>query len=131
MKLPEKLPQLRLHVAYVMESWRRIQHHPEAADSIFFGHSYRRWHSFLTTSAIEQLRSGDAKIYLAQGMSDDAVRPETLHIACAELRAVGSSEDVTCDAVAGADHSFTTDDGDPDGWTAVWHRVLEWFLAGE
>lgn len=118
-------------VAYVMESWRRIQQHPEAADSVFFGHSYQRWHSFLTTSAIEELRATDSRIYLAQGMSDDAVRPETLHIACAELRAVRSSEDVICDAVAGADHSFTTDDGGVDGWTAVWHRVLEWFLAGE
>lgn len=116
-------------VAYVLERWKQIQAYPAAADSIFFGHSFRRWYSFLSTSPVEELEHTDARVYLAQGLDDDAVRPETIYMACAEMRARRRSGDVRCDAVPHADHSFALTDGSgTDGWAAVWTRIIDWFL---
>ncbi len=113
---------------YVLEQWRAIQADPQNSEKLFFGHPYRRWSSFLKTSTLEQLRKTDAKIYAAQGTQDRAVAWESFEFLRSELLAHG--KDVTFDPIAGADHSFALSSSGPtsDGWTALFQRILLWFL---
>lgn len=113
---------------YVIESWERIIEDPENADSIFFGHPYRRWSSFLTQSPMAVLPKTRAKIYLAQGTRDNAVTLESFEMLCAHLRSLGAQVD--CDRVEGADHNFTYNvgEGPADGWAHIWLNIITWFI---
>lgn len=115
-------------VRYVQAAWARIRAAPEAADSLFFGHTYRRWHSFLSTSPLEELSQAEAPVYLATGTADEAVTVASFDVLCAHLLSKG--REVVCDRVDGADHSFALAGGAQDGWSALWTRVLDWYLAG-
>ena len=117
-------PEVR--VQHVRDQWSRITAAPEAADSVFFGHPYRRWHSFLSTSPLDELLASTADVYLATGTRDDAVTIESLDVLCAQLLSKGRSP--VCDRVEGADHSFALEDRARDGWSEVWGRVVDWYL---
>jgi len=111
---------------YVYEQWAAIRRQPEAADSIWFGHSYARWASFLADAPVLELARTDAAIYLAQGTRDDAVTVESFDMLRAQLVALG--RDVTARRVEGADHNFDTP-GSTDGWAVQWSALIDWFLA--
>jgi predicted esterase len=112
---------------YVMDAWERIQASPESADSLFFGHPYRRWSSFLSRSPMQALGNTHARIYLTQGTRDEAVTLESFEMLCSQLRS--QRADVVCDRAEGADHNFAyrAGEGPADGWAAAWTRVLEWY----
>lgn len=114
---------------YVLNAWKRIQTYPENSDSLFFGHPYKRWSSFLTQSPMELLEHTRAKIYLTQGTQDDVVTLESFHMLCGQL--ISHNADVTYDLVKGADHNFAHNSAQEpiDGWLTVWAKVLAWYLG--
>lgn len=118
-------------VAYVLEQWTLIQSDPDNVERLFFGHPYRRWSSFLSTSTMEQLLRTEAKMFVAQGTEDRAVAVESFEILRAELLARG--KDATFRRVTGADHNFVIDrDGErTDVWGDAMNELMSWFLAPE
>jgi pimeloyl-ACP methyl ester carboxylesterase len=111
-------------VAAAFDDWKKIQADPESITEFWMGHPYRRWSSFLTRSVVEELKKSKTRIYLAQGSEDKAVSPKSYDIAIAELKTQG--RDVTGDYIVGGDHGFRTE-ANPDGFTKVIDRVLQWF----
>ena len=114
---------------YLLDQWAQVMADPLNADSLFFGHPYLRWSSFLSTSTLEQLLRTNAEIYVAQGTADDAVAFESFDVLRAELLAKG--RDATYDVVVGGDHSFNIETNGQltDGWTPVVQRVFTWFIG--
>ncbi len=78
-------------VHYVLSQWREIQAEPMSAEKFFFGFSYRRWSTLLAASPIEELKKAFAKIYLAQGLDDEAVVPESSDVCTRSCWRRGSS----------------------------------------
>jgi pimeloyl-ACP methyl ester carboxylesterase len=109
--------------AYVMEQWRQVLLEPDRADRFFFGHPFRRWSSFLSTSPADELRSINARVFIAQGTADRAVAPEAADMLFATLAARG--RDACHSRIAGADHSFALPG--TDGWKDVLTAVRDWF----
>jgi pimeloyl-ACP methyl ester carboxylesterase len=114
-------------VQYLLSQWREIQADPLSAEKFFFGFAYRRWATFLASSPIEELTQVKARIYLAQGLDDDAVNPVTSDLLYAQLKAHGKQ--VVYDRVEGADHSFNIK-GKPqvNGWQEQLDRTIKWFF---
>jgi dipeptidyl aminopeptidase/acylaminoacyl peptidase len=117
-------------VRYVRDQWSAIQADPMSTEKLFFGFVYRRWSTFLASSPMEELAQVKVKIYLAQGVDDDAVDPASSDILDAHLRARG--KDVVYDRVEGADHSFNLK-GKPavNGWQEQLARIVAWYLRAE
>jgi len=113
-------------VDYVLDSWQRISDSPYEADSIFFGHSFKRWHSFLSSSPIELLSSSEDRIFVAQGTADVAVPVSSFDMLCAQLISQGLAPE--CLRMDGADHSFRDVNTSEDRWTEVWSVIVDWFL---
>jgi pimeloyl-ACP methyl ester carboxylesterase len=111
--------------AYVVDQWTAIAQDPTSADKTFLGFAYRRWATFLSSSPWTELASGGQRIYLAQGMADDAVDLRSADVLYAQLLAAGRT--VTYDRVPRADHSFTAP-GTADGWRTLMDRIAGWFV---
>lgn len=119
-------------MAHVLKDWAEIQANPESADDYFFGHPYRRWATFLSSSTMEELEGTDARILLIQGAKDKAVAPETMTMTQTHLLSKG--KDVTARMIAEGDHSFNLppEDGERvDGWMRILNMTVDWFLPGE
>jgi pimeloyl-ACP methyl ester carboxylesterase len=113
-------------VNYLLGEWKNILADPDNPDSLFFGHPWRRWSSFLKSSTLEDIEKSRARIYVAQGTEDDAVAPESFDFLKAGLMA--RNRDAIFDLVEGANHSFAFADRREDGWTLLMRRVVSWFL---
>jgi dipeptidyl aminopeptidase/acylaminoacyl peptidase len=112
---------------YVERAWARILADSTNADSLWFGHPYRRWASFLATSPAEKLRLSRAAVFSAQGTADQAVTVESFDVLCAMLLSQGRSR--VCHRVEGADHNFRAADRANDGWAEVLGLVVDWFVT--
>ena len=113
-------------VDYVLNYWQRISNAPVEADSIFFGHTFKRWHSFLSSSPLELLSSSNDQIFVAQGTADVAVPVTSFEMLCAQLISQGLSPE--CLRMEGADHSFRDVNTSEDRWSEVWGLIVDWFL---
>lgn len=116
-------------MAYVLNAWADIQANPDSADEFFFGHPYRRWATFLSTSTMEELESIEARVLLIQGAKDLAVAPETMTMTQTHLTSKG--KDVTAHMIAEGDHSFNLppEEGERvDGWKRILTMTVDWFL---
>jgi predicted esterase len=79
------------------------------------------------SSPIEELPQVRAKIYLAQGVDDDALDPASSDALYAHLRARG--KDVVYDRIEG-DHSFQRKAAPKaDGWQEQMSRIVTWFIG--
>lgn len=114
--------------AWLIDQWKQVLKDPDSADKFFLGHPHRRWTSFLRTSPIEGLVKSRARVFIAQGTADKAVRPASADVLYAELLARG--RDVTYERVEGGDHGFMKD-GSREGWTATHRKAVEWYLERE
>lgn len=112
-------------IDYLLREWRGVLANPDAHDRFFFGHPYRRWSSFLSTSPLRELEGTQARIFIAQGTADLAVSPESADVLFASLTSIG--KDVCYTRQEGADHSFSRPDR--DGWMEVMEQVRAWFLG--
>ena len=107
--------------------WDDVLADSMSAEKLFLGHPYRRWFTFLRSSPIQELTPVDARIYVAQGLEDLSVDPESADVLYAELKALG--KDVTYDRVPGASHAYTIKDRpNENGWQKLLGRVVEWYL---
>lgn len=115
-------------VKYVLEQWQAIQAEPLSAEKFFFGFAYRRWSSFLASSPLEELSQARSKIYLAQGVDDDAVDVASSDALFAQLQAHGKQ--LVYDRVEGADHSFNIKGKQEiNGWQEEFVRIVAWYLT--
>ncbi len=110
--------------------WADVLADSMSAEKLFLGHPYRRWFTFLRSSPMEELASVSARIYIAQGLEDVSVEPESAEVLFAQLKALG--KDVTYDRVPGAGHSFAMKDRPTEsGWQRLLGRVVDWYLADD
>ena len=111
----------------VDEEWAKIKADPMSTEKFAWGHPYRRWSTFLSTSVIEEVAKGTYKVFLASGTKDQAVPVSGFHVAVKELKAKGRKFDSLL--VDGADHGFAKpeDQGKPDGLFKVMDAVLAWY----
>jgi len=113
-------------VDWMVAEWNKVLADPQSTDKFFLGHPYRRWTSFLQTSAVDAILSSKANVFLAQGAADTAVSPTATDVMYAELVARGRR--VTYRRVDGADHGFMVN-GDRQGWVDTIHAAVDWFMA--
>ncbi len=119
-------PEERVRVFLAL--WDDVLADSMSAEKLFLGHPNRRWFTFLRSSPARELTSVDARIYIAQGMEDAAVDPESADMLYAELLALG--KDVTYDRIPGAGHSFAVKDRPSEnGWQMLLERVARWYLT--
>lgn len=111
---------------WMVAEWNKVLADPQATDKFFLGHPYRRWTSFLQSSAVAALLNSKADVFLAQGSADTAVAPAATDAMYAELVARG--REVTYRRVEGADHGFMVS-GDRQGWVDTIHSAVDWFFA--
>jgi pimeloyl-ACP methyl ester carboxylesterase len=99
-------------------------------EKLFLGHPYRRWFTFARSSPMQELESVNARVYVAQGLEDVSVDPESADVLFAQLKALG--KDVTYDRVPGAGHAYTTKDRPTEnGWQKLMGREVEWYLSDD
>jgi predicted esterase len=108
----------------LMSTWTDILKYPLATDRLFFGYTYLRWSSFLSTSVLEQLEKFKGKVFITQGTADKNVSPESAIFLYTGLLAKG--KDVKIELVEGADHSFY-DPKKPNGWAEILTESITWF----
>ena len=110
----------------IFDTVREIQADPNSTSKFAWGHPYRRWSSFLTTSTLDEVLASRAKIYLAHGSLDAVVPVTAFEILRAELVTRGRT--VTAERVEGADHSFTLKGKEPVKFiTGLFIRIIDWF----
>ena len=111
---------------FVVAKWYAIIQSPYSTDKYFWGFTYLRWYSFLSTSVIDELSQYKGSVLILQGEQDKNVNPETAVIAYASLLSKGV--DVTLKMYPGADHSFYIKSGNGNGWETALKDALNWFF---
>ena len=121
-------PEPGVRERFVRTQWDSVLAHPDDPDRLFFGHPYRRWSSFLSSSTLEEVDRTGARLFIAQGDSDEAVSVASFHALSSHLWSRG--RDVTVRFVAGADHSFARSESSVDGWAVMLGEIYRWFEGG-
>lgn len=100
---------------------------PESEEKFFAGHAYKRWSSFATVAAAENLVKTKAHLFLAHGSADQAVPIESFDYLVVELLRHGRT-DVTVRRYPDRDHSFIKVGDDPsnDPFLEVVDEVVAW-----
>lgn len=123
-----QMPTAAQRIDYLENKWQDILKDPGSTSKKFWGFTYLRWSSMLTTSVIDELTAYKGKILLVQGTADKSVHPETAIISYTTLLSKG--KDVQLELLEGADHSFNiTTNPATDGWKLAIQTVTDWFLA--
>lgn len=113
-------------VARLLADVAAIRADPDNPDKFYFGHPYRRWSSFWSSSTLEELLRTDAQIFIAQGTAEGNVALTSFDVLYATLLAHGKP--VTARRVEGADHGFHfADQPARDGWKEIYEAVRNWF----
>lgn len=105
---------------------RQIFARPDSVTDFAWGHTFKRWSSFLRASSSANLQKSRARVYLASGMQDTAVPILSTESMAAELQAAG--RDVTLRRVPEAGHGLTPGNAPPDDEYA---RILQWYEQGK
>ncbi|RRJ92901.1 alpha/beta hydrolase family protein [Flavobacterium macacae] len=120
------MPTSEQRLQYLTNRWKDILADPKSTEKKFWGFTYLRWSSMLTTSVIDELTNYNGKILLVQGTADKAVFPETATIAYISLLTKGRN--VELELIEDADHSFRIlDKPEIDGWKMVIEKIMKWF----
>ena len=101
----------------VAETWQRILQNPNSVEDFAWGHPYRRWTSFLSTSTVDELRGWRGKIYAAHGALDEVVPRESFDNMVEELSSAGA--DLTVFRFKGAHSLYTAEEG-------LLERIVDW-----
>lgn len=114
-------------VAEVLTGWQAVAKDPENFNSIWMGHPYRRWSSFLASSCLQELpKNPRAAIYMAHGTEDKASAIQASDALYASLLASGRS--VTYERMEAADHGLQfKSQPDRNGLAEVFERISDWF----
>lgn len=120
------MPTSEQRLQYLTNRWKDILADPNSTEKKFFGFTYLRWSSMLSTSVIDELTNFNGKILFVQGTADKAVYPETATIAYVTLLTKGRN--VELQLIDNADHSFRiSDKPEIDGWKMVIENIFNWF----
>ncbi len=122
------MPTAAQRIQYLENKWQDILKDPGSTRKKFWGFTYLRWSSMLTTSVIDELAAYKGKILLVQGTADKSVHPEAAIVSYTSLLSKG--RDVQLELFEGADHSFNiADNPQADGWKLAIQAVTDWFLS--
>ncbi len=111
----------------LMSVWNEILRDPLSTTKKFWGFTYLRWSSMLTTSVYDELRAYKGKVAIMQGEADTHVIPENAIALYTGLKSKGI--DVQIDMIKDADHSFTLISTNESLWNKVLAKCINWFLA--
>lgn len=110
--------------------WKDIQKDPEAITKKFWGFTYKRWSSFLTTSVYDELQHYNGAIRIVQGTQDNNVAPATAEILYISL--LSKNKNVIYSEIDGADHSFNiSQKPEINGWREMVKDTISWFLESD
>lgn len=113
-------------VQSVYAQWAEIQTDPQSITRFAWGHPFRRWSGFLSSSTTAELLRSRVRVYLAHGTEDTAVSVVMQDLNHAELLARG--RDVTVERIEGVDHGFRTKGEEGyRGVTDLFGRIVAWF----
>lgn len=104
-----------------------IQANPGSGSKFAWGHSYRRWSSFLAQSPGDNLLQSKARVYIVSGMRDASVPILSTEVMYAQLRAQG--RDVTIRRLPGANHDLVTEGGGAEQVMGEYGAIMRWFDA--
>lgn len=116
-------------VADVLAKWTEIQLAPAAMDQFWCGHSYRRWHSYIRESLLENLLLSSSKIFLVHGTEDDSSPVAGFDMVVATL--LSKHRDLVFKRLEGASHDLALVDEDGRSVDLIDDLVKElfdWFL---
>lgn len=100
---------------------------PDSWSTLAWGHPYRRWTTFLSTSTVEEICKSQASVYVAHGTQYTSVPIESADLLRAELSRRGRA--VVFDRREGANHSLNKpNQTGPTGMREVLTEVAKWFL---
>lgn len=108
------------------ELYDAIRADPDSTERFAWGHPFRRWSSFLSTSTLEETLRSNARIYLAHGVSDTSVPIASFAMLWAELKRHG--RDVCEEAFEGYGHDLRASNGSLEPLLGLFHRMMNWFL---
>jgi pimeloyl-ACP methyl ester carboxylesterase len=116
-------------VAQLLADVVAIMADPNNPDKFWFGHPYRRWSSFMRTSAVEELSKTAARVFIALGTGEGPTAVQGFDVLYASLLSRG--KDVCARLINGADHAFQFK-GQPqrDAYKGIYEQVRDWFFVG-
>ncbi len=115
-------------VESVYATWAEIMADPDSATKMVWGHSYRRWSSYLAESPLDHLLAAKtARIFVAYGTEDESSPTVSNDVLRAEL--VRRGRDVVVQRRIGEDHGFRkpSDPPGPGSLPDVFRALVEWF----
>lgn len=126
MDCPGKTPSDKIEYTY--QKWREIQTDPNSVTKFYEGHPYRRWYSFWSHTALDDLLKTQAKIYIAKGTADRSTSITAFEVVRSELLSHGKV--ITAERIEGADHGFRKKgvNGVEDELPGLLRRVANWYL---
>ncbi|NCN27577.1 prolyl oligopeptidase family serine peptidase [bacterium] len=114
----------------IWSAWDSISKDPTSISRSAWGHPFKRWASFMSTSPIEELKKSKAKILAVHGTQDQSSPIESFDILRSELTTAGAK--VTFVTLEGADHGFNLfGEQAPKGMQRVFQRAWDWFRANQ
>jgi len=114
-------------VRNVYHTLEKIRRDPDSTSKFAWGHPYRRWSSFISSSTLDELLRSRARIYIAHGSHDTKVPVAAFELLCAELARHG--RDFVATRVEGAGHNLGRRDQEgPVGMAEIFSDIVNWFL---
>jgi pimeloyl-ACP methyl ester carboxylesterase len=111
----------------IFETLDLIRQTPESTDDFAWGHPFRRWSSFLSTSTFEQLLSCKANIYVAHGTKDTVIPIESFDLMVSALQE--KSVRLKVERLQNLDHGFRSEnDKKTVGIERIMSKFLDWAL---
>ena len=119
--------EVETQIAGLEEQIREILADPESETKMFAGHAYKRWSTFATVAAADNLAAGKAKLFLAHGVEDESVPIESFDQLVVDLLRKGR-QNVTVRRYPGCDHSYIRVGEEPsnDPFQKVIGEVIAW-----
>lgn len=91
-----------------------------------WGHSYKRWSSFFSSSSVDNLEKSDARVYLVSGMADTDVPILSTELLYAEL--VNAGRDITMRRIPDGNHALMRAGVSIDEVESEFDRIIHWYL---
>lgn len=108
--------------------WSQIRRDPASATRFCWGQTFRQWSSFMKTSILQEALASKSALYLGHGAKDEQNPVSAFDVLRAELAARGRA--ALFDRVEGAGHAFDLPgQPQPEGFAAIFQRILAWFGA--
>ena len=104
---------------------KQIMAEPDSVSKFAWGHTYRRWSSFLAQSPADNLLQSKARVYIASGMQDKSVPILSSEVLFAQLRMRG--RDVTMVRIPGGSHDLLTEAGGREQVQQEYDAIIRWF----